>query len=218
MTSQTHQLTMRTGPTPGKVFPLAGGEVIVGRDSNSAQLVIADAEVSRKHSRITQQGNAFILEDLGSTNGTFVNGQRIAAPTVLQAGDIVQLGEKITLVFEVLRFDPDATMASAGPLEVPNATQMDAPRVVIPSTPPPPPMQEPVRFTQPEAEYQAPPMRMEQQAPPPQPKKQENKAMPWILAGCGCLTIVCILAVAAIWYIDSNFLWCSVLPILPGCP
>lgn len=53
-----------------------------------------DAELSRRHARITRMSDGRLLvEDLGSTNGTFVNGEQIAGPTVLKAGDEVSLGE-----------------------------------------------------------------------------------------------------------------------------
>ncbi|MBV5350513.1 FHA domain-containing protein, partial [bacterium] len=77
---------MRSGPTPGVTFPLEGDQLIIGRDSSNS-VAINDAEISRKHSRLSFQGGKYVLEDLGSTNGTFVNGQRLAGPVVLKPGD-----------------------------------------------------------------------------------------------------------------------------------
>ena len=93
------QFVMRSGPTPGVIFPLEGDQLTIGRDANNG-VAINDAEVSRKHSRLTFQGGKYVLEDLGSTNGTFVNGQRLAGPRVLKAGEVVSFGEQIVMVFE----------------------------------------------------------------------------------------------------------------------
>src|SRR5512147_1961443 len=93
------QLVMRSGPTPGATFPLEGDQLTIGRDSSNG-VAINDAEVSRKHARLTFQGGKFVIEDLGSTNGTFVNGQRLTGPHVLKAGDVVAFGEQIVLMYD----------------------------------------------------------------------------------------------------------------------
>src|SRR5512147_592856 len=105
------QLIMRSGPTPGAAFTLEGDQLTIGRDSTN-EIVINDAEVSRRHARLTFQGGKYVLEDLGSTNGTFVNGQRLAGPRVLKPGEVVQFGEQIMLVFEATTVDAGATMVS----------------------------------------------------------------------------------------------------------
>jgi len=125
------QLIMRSGPTPGASFTLEGDQLTVGRDATN-EIVINDAEISRRHARLTFQGGKYVLEDLGSTNGTFVNGQRLAGPRVLKAGEVVQFGEQIMLVFEVTTMDAGATMVSP-------RVAAAVPSVPRPSTPPPPP-------------------------------------------------------------------------------
>jgi pSer/pThr/pTyr-binding forkhead associated (FHA) protein len=129
MTSQ-FQLIMRSGPTPGASFNLEGDQLTIGRDSTN-DLVINDAEISRRHARLTFQGGKYVLEDLGSTNGTFVNGQRLAGPRVLKAGEVVSFGEQIILVFEVTNVDVGATVVSPRAAAVPSASR--------PVTPPPTP-------------------------------------------------------------------------------
>ncbi len=62
--------------------------------------MINDPEVSRHHCRLTQGGGGYTLEDLGSTNGTFVNGQRLTGARQLQPGDMIGLGETVTLAYE----------------------------------------------------------------------------------------------------------------------
>ena len=116
------QFVMRSGPTPGVTFPLEGDQLIIGRDASNS-IAINDAEISRKHSRLSFQGGKYVLEDLGSTNGTFVNGQRLAGPVVLKPGDVVSLGEQIVLMYDVINYDPGATIAS------PRAARMAPPPV-----------------------------------------------------------------------------------------
>jgi pSer/pThr/pTyr-binding forkhead associated (FHA) protein len=64
-----------------------------GRD---VDLVLADELVSRRHARVSRSGAGAVVEDLGSRNGTFVNGNEIHGPTYLEPGDQLQLG--VTLV------------------------------------------------------------------------------------------------------------------------
>ncbi|MCI1646286.1 MAG: FHA domain-containing protein [Olsenella sp.] len=73
------------------------GPVIVGR-SPSSDIVIDEPYVSATHARFTIQGPALVLEDLGSTNGTMVNGHIIDQPVTLRDGDEVQVGDTIMRV------------------------------------------------------------------------------------------------------------------------
>jgi predicted component of type VI protein secretion system len=111
------RLVMQTGPTPGRDIPLQKSELFVGRDSSN-DIVINDAEVSRRHARFFLQGTSYMLEDLGSTNGSFINGQRLVGPTPVRPGEIITLGERINLVFESLTFSqpPVAAFPSATPI------------------------------------------------------------------------------------------------------
>lgn len=111
MAAQSFQLVMRVGPSPGKVFPLSAKEIILGRDIEN-EIVINDSEISRRHTRLLIQEGGYVVEDLGSTNGTFVNGKKIAGSHVLESGQTIRLGENVTLSYEVAGFDPDATLAS----------------------------------------------------------------------------------------------------------
>lgn len=133
------QFVMRSGPTPGVVFPLEGDQLTIGRDSSN-QVAINDPEVSRKHARLTFQGGKFVLEDLGSTNGTFVNGQRLAGPVVLKPGDVVSLGEQIVLMYDAINVDPGATMAAprrAAYAAPPKPAQAAVPTAAPPYSPAP---------------------------------------------------------------------------------
>lgn len=73
------------------------GPVVVGR-SPSSDIVVDEPYVSATHARFTLQGPALVLEDLGSTNGTMVNGHLIGQPVTLRDGDEVQIGDTIMRV------------------------------------------------------------------------------------------------------------------------
>ena len=107
-----YQITLRSGPNPGTVFTLEGEQFSIGRDSSN-EISINDSEVSRRHARLAFQGGKFVIEDLGSTNGTYVNGQRLTGQRVLKSGEVISLGEKIELVYEAVEADPGATMVSS---------------------------------------------------------------------------------------------------------
>ena len=73
------------------------GPVVVGR-SPSSDIVIDEPYVSATHARFTIQGPALVMEDLGSTNGTMVNGHAIDQPVTLRDGDEVQVGDTVMRV------------------------------------------------------------------------------------------------------------------------
>jgi pSer/pThr/pTyr-binding forkhead associated (FHA) protein len=186
------QFVMRSGPTPGATFSLEGDQLVIGRDSSSG-VAINDAEVSRKHARMMFQGGKYVIEDLGSTNGTFVNGQRLAGPIVLKSGDVVSLGEQIVLMYEALSSDAGATMAvSRKSVPGPAAAPVSAP------APAPMPASAPQQYYTPSV------------VPP-----KKNNMLP-IFIGVGVLVLICVCA-GALWYIDQNYLWCTFLPFLTGC-
>lgn len=188
------QLVMRSGPTPGAVYPLEGDQLTIGRDSTNG-VSINDPEVSRRHARLTFQGGKYVLEDLGSTNGTFVNGQRLSGPHVLKAGDVVALGEQIVLMYDAAVIDPGATIASPRNAVRVNPTAAPAPAPVVP----PPPAQN--YAGQVPGAY----------APP---AKKNNLLPIFIIAGV--LFFLC-LCVVALFLIDRYYLWCTFFPFINGC-
>ncbi len=109
MAEQSFHLLMIKGPTPGKEFKLPQGEISIGRESNNI-IVIEDRGLSRRHARMRYFAGSYILVDLGSTNGTFVNDTRLVGEHVLKAGDRINLGEGVTLVFEPIQISADATV------------------------------------------------------------------------------------------------------------
>lgn len=84
-------LIQYSGDTLGRRYELPEGVVVIGRGA-TAQLTVADSSVSREHARCEIVGGAVSIEDLGSSNGTFINDKRLDAKTVLRDGDILRLG------------------------------------------------------------------------------------------------------------------------------
>ena len=87
-------------------------ELLIGRQASEEGTLGQDAEISREHARITRSGGNFAIEDLGSTNGTFVNGRQISKAEILSPGDQIQVGAT-TLVVQVSV--PFAAEQSAAP-------------------------------------------------------------------------------------------------------
>ncbi|HVJ84880.1 MAG TPA: FHA domain-containing protein, partial [Caulifigura sp.] len=84
-----------------KAYELDGDEVVVGR-LPECEIHLDSNMISRKHARLKKSGTNVVIEDLGSGNGTFVNGQRITGVVTLQHDDRVKFGPLLT------RFESDA--------------------------------------------------------------------------------------------------------------
>jgi predicted component of type VI protein secretion system len=207
MASQSFQLVMRSGPTPGKVFELSKNENYIGRDISN-DIVVNDSEVSRKHARLVLQAGSFVLEDLGSTNGTFVNGQRLMGPHVLKPGELIMLGENVGLAFEA-GYDENATMvASAGPAATytpPPATPREA--YVPPVRQEAGPMPPSTPASQPMYSGQVPPGPAEIFSEPVPEEKKNNRT--WLYIGCGCLVVLLCVVVAGAFAFDYLNLYCT---------
>jgi pSer/pThr/pTyr-binding forkhead associated (FHA) protein len=103
-------------------FSLRGAESVIGRDTGIAVPISRDG-VSRRHARIVVEGGEYVLEDLDSTNGTFLNGQQVARDA-LRHLDVISLGKDLDLIF-LLRGDEARTIRKVGVLDA--ALLRDAP-------------------------------------------------------------------------------------------
>jgi two-component system cell cycle response regulator len=103
-----HLLVRVQGGQVGQVFSLGGQPWRVGRARDS-DLVLADGGVSRQQAQITWSGDTFRLEDLGSANGTYVNGERITEHQ-LSDGDLIQFGPSAVFRYEMADADQQALL------------------------------------------------------------------------------------------------------------
>jgi predicted component of type VI protein secretion system len=216
MAAQAFQLVMRSGPSAGKVYDLNQAEITIGRDINS-DIVINDAEVSRRHARLVGQAGGFVLEDLGSTNGTFVNGQRLMGPHLLRPGEMVLLGENVSLSYQQA-YDPDATVASSlgatPPAGMPLASAAAAP--VQPAPAPQPVYSPPSTMMEPQPVQAAPqPVYSGVIPASPQPIYEEeeeqtgSRTRTWIFLGCGLLLVMACIVVVGAFIFDAMNLYCT---------
>jgi predicted component of type VI protein secretion system len=125
-------LIVRSGPRAGERIELVG-ELVVGREN--ADVTVNDDEVSRRHLAVRPHEDGVELEDLGSTNGTFVDGARLSAVVVVSSSARVVLGEtelEIEVEEPEPEFDPSATRLRERP------PARDATIVApVPAAPPP---------------------------------------------------------------------------------
>lgn len=168
-----------SGGEVGTRFTLAGEEAVLGRDPAS-DLTVSDPRVSRRHARVWREGEALMIQDLGSTGGTSVNGSFITAPTALAPGDRVRVG----LTELRVMWSPALAATMFGPVipppqEAPAATPAPAPG----APPPPPPPPSPAPAAPPPAPVAAPPPGPVEIQPPPldlddDPLAQPDAAVP----------------------------------------
>jgi predicted component of type VI protein secretion system len=137
------RLVVRRGPQPNQVFELTRDTITIGRDITN-DITINDPEVSRHHSRMIRTGTGYTIEDLRSTNNTFVNRQRVTGPYALSHGDMIGMGETVTLSYEAVGVPGGvATVVGAG--AAPAAAQpAQAPAYAPPPAYSPPPVVMPV--------------------------------------------------------------------------
>lgn len=91
-------LTVLTGSSSGALFKVTKGSATIGRSPN-VEIKVEDDGISRAHARIRAETDRAWVEDLGSRNGTFVNGEKLLAPHQLREGDKIQVGRGTVLRF-----------------------------------------------------------------------------------------------------------------------
>jgi pSer/pThr/pTyr-binding forkhead associated (FHA) protein len=95
---------------------LVEDELVIGRHAEGAGRLSEDEEISRQHARISREATGdYAIEDLGSSNGTFVNGLRINSPRLLSLGDSIETGATTLVVREIVQPRAGATVVSAVP-------------------------------------------------------------------------------------------------------
>jgi predicted component of type VI protein secretion system len=219
------RLVVRRGPQPNQVYDLNKDIITVGRDITN-DIVINDPEASRHHMRLTRGAGGFTLEDLGSTNGTFINGQRLTGAKPLNPGDMVGMGETVTLAYErvsvgaVRAEEPEPASPYVPPQPV-RPYESQAPESPFA----PPTQQDYAQRQQPAApqygaygpayaEAPAPPGYGSDYDPYAVREEQPRSTMRWVAIGCvGLLLFCCCATIASTVIIDQACLW-DQIPLL----
>jgi pSer/pThr/pTyr-binding forkhead associated (FHA) protein len=203
MAGAQYRLVVRQGPIPGQIFELNKSEIFVGRDIAN-DIVINDAEVSRKHAQLTLEGDRYKIKDLNSTNGTYIDGQRLIGPHLLAIGEIIMFGDNVGVIYDGEPAPTDETVQSPIVLGMTPVSAIPAPveSYEKPVVPPIPQMSELPLPQQPTPEIQ-----------PEQIVEEDKKPInSWLLAGCGCLLVIVVLAIALWVFVDQlwwgNGLYC----------
>ena len=114
------QLTLVLGRKPVQVYNLDQNRVRIGREAG-VDIIIDNPGVSRLHAELRKEGDGWTVTDMGSANGTFLNGQKISATQLIKAGDEIGLG-KFSLLFEKALAAP-APAATARPAAAPSVSE-----------------------------------------------------------------------------------------------
>ena len=91
---EPQQLLVTGGPLSGTTLPLTEQQITIGR-SNDATLVLNDDYASSRHARLFPQDGQWIVEDLGSTNGTYLDRQKVTQPTPVPTGVPIRIGKTV---------------------------------------------------------------------------------------------------------------------------
>lgn len=226
------RLIIRHGTAREEERELTGVSTVLGREAIN-DIVLQDPEVSRRHAQISYQDGRYFIEDLGSTNGTFVNSRRISVPTWLNNGDLIEMGESLSITFQITETAMDETVIKPELTRDPDKTVADADAI--------PSMQ--ARLATPPSQYESslPATVYEdafqqvenggytgpQESLPPPPTFTRNRNRFFI--SCGCLVILLVIACAAsVFLLDAlapDFLYCdlggpifNILGVSMACP
>lgn len=212
----------------GHIYPLNAILITLGRDP-LADIVISDPEISRQHARLMETEYGYELQDLGSTNGTFVDGQRLGGEVVLlQPGQQVEMGSGVMVIYQQVPTGEDApetvsnwqtaaareTAVSEDPAQPTDAlpswaTELQQPNNDLVSTPSPiiataPLASDPPPVATPTATYTATP-----------PATTGNKRRPLLIALAVLLLFLgCCAFTLFMWYIGGDWLFMQ-LGLLP---
>ena len=202
--AKSYKLIFKNGPTGDREFSLEKDVLFLGRDVNN-DVVVDDSEVSRRHARLSRQGEGYVYEDLGSTNGSFILGQRITAPTLLVPGTEITIGERVSLDYLVEESDPSATVVVSRihpepAVAVPPAQPVTPPSAVPPTYAPP-------------SQPATPPVGASMTPPPPMTSmpapKKKSKGLVVLLIILAVILVFCIIP----WIIvDLTNSYCALFP------
>jgi pSer/pThr/pTyr-binding forkhead associated (FHA) protein len=203
------RLTIIKGFNKGEVYPLEDDEVIIGRGEEN-NIVLNIAEVSRTHAVLSRAEEGYMIKDLGSTNGTFVDKKKVGGKYLLKPGDTIMLGDAIYMTYQA-DTDPEETLVAPRPelFEAPDETAV-TPR-------PPAKTGKKPAATTPGEEKPAKKRLTQDQV------TEEKKGRTWLWAGIGCIVVIFFLIVIGLILFDYLNLYCTppfdnMLQFLYTCP
>ncbi len=189
------RLTVIKGFNKGEVYPLEEDEVIIGRGEEN-NIVLNIAEISRTHSVLTRGEEGYIIKDLDSTNGTFVDKKKVGEKYLLKPGDTIMLGDAIYLAYQA-DVDPEETLVAPFPAEISEPDETAA-------TPKP--------AAQLRASSPATTLEQGKSAAGKLSQGQvteEKKGRTWLWAGIGCVVVIIFLIVIGLIVFDYLNLYCT---------
>jgi pSer/pThr/pTyr-binding forkhead associated (FHA) protein len=177
----TGRLVVEIGPDEGREFRLRG-TMRIGRSEDS-EITLADAQASRHHAAISPDRDGFTIQDLNSSNGTFVNGKRLDEPRLLKDGDRLRVANTV-LAF---RWESaPAAPALATPPVTPPVTDYDD---MLPTT---------------EVAWQTPPAGVQETPAPQTSEPRKGTSTGWILLVAGLVIVFLAVAAAAAYFLAGN--------------
>ncbi len=210
MSDMQARLVLQRGPNPGTTYVLNHDQIVIGR-SDSNGIVLIDPEISRQHAQlIRQEDGGYAVQDLGSTNGSFVNSQRVEGLVKLEQGDVVSFGETVTLIYW------DEWTTDSNPVAIPLPERgPQSPETAVP------PLSKPA--SSPVIQHVSVPSSQWESAPelPPLPDEDyvaetaAKRRQRWLI-GCGAaLLLLLCLCMASLFFLDGyqqgRLLYCGVL-------
>lgn len=194
---KNYRLTVIKGFNKGKVYPLEEEEITIGRGEENT-IVLSIAEVSRAHTALTKVEEGYMIKDLGSTNGTFVDKKEIGGKYLLKPGDTIMLGDAVYLTY-MAEADPEETLVSPRQKD-PDSQEVTA---VTPKPEGAPKVEIPQAVTAPEVAKATEELLTEDQP------TEEKKSNTWLWAGIGCVVVIFFLIVVGAILFDFLDLYCT---------
>ncbi len=206
---KNYRLTIIKGFNKGAVYPLDADETIIGRGEENG-IVLNIAEVSRTHAVLIKAEEGFMIKDLGSTNGTYVDKKKIGGKYLLKPGDTIMLGDAIYMTYQA-DIDPEETLIAPRPeeMEIAEVTAVTPKPAEVPS--------EPAPSTTPRKTKSV------EESLSKSEGAEDKKGKTWLWAGIGCVVVIFFLIVVGLIAFDYLNLYCTppfdtLLNFLYTCP
>jgi pSer/pThr/pTyr-binding forkhead associated (FHA) protein len=202
---KNYRLTVIKGFNKGEVFSLDGDQITIGRGEENG-VILNIAEVSRVHAELTRAEEGYMIKDLGSTNGTFVDKKKVGNKYLLKPGDTIMLGDAIYMTYQA-DTDPEETLVAPRPEEFKGGeVTAVTPKPEPPVVPPPPPKK-----------------RSAEEILSQDQVTEEKKSRTWLWAGIGCIVVIFFLIVVGLIAFDYLNLYCTppfdtLFSFLYACP